>query len=494
MDASYRPNEPIRRFTQKPIHRINFLVPPIQGDSPDLPPPRYKRTKRWVIFFLFFIILTVGGLWHVFTKPDTENPPVDSITLEQKPVGLLGRIKQFVFSKDVTLEGEKSDRINILLLGMGGLGHDGPFLTDTIIIASIKPTTGQVALISIPRDLGVNIPDHGWQKINNINSIAEVKKRGSGGEYARHVVGETFDVPLQYYARIDFHAFKDIIDEVGGIKINVERSFVDNEYPTENYRTTTVSFAKGIQEMNGERALQYARSRHGNNGEGSDFARAHRQQKMLLALKEKLISFSTLANPIRLNNITKTLDSHFTTNMSSDEMVAFVKLARDLQLNSIQTLVLDSSPNGYLQNGFSPDGAFILEPKTGSFDSIQYAIQNIFDVIPPAADDTPAQEAPRFPGANIEVQNGTWQAGLAARIGKELTDKHLTVTKVGNTIHRPLKESGIYLMKPTAPAEVVDAVKTTLSLPVRTSPPPDEKTEPDTDILIILGQDFSPLP
>jgi LCP family protein required for cell wall assembly len=210
------------------------------------------------------------------------------LTLEpQKPDSLLKRLTQFVFHGNTGLAGESDDRINVLLLGMGGLGHDGPYLTDTIIMASIRPSTKQVAMISIPRDLWVSIAGHGSSKINHANSYGETERHDWGGAYTAQVIKDNFGIDIHYYLRVDFAAFEEIVDEVGGIRVNVERGFTDPEYPTNDYGVQMVSFAKGVQTMSGSRALIYARSRHGNNGEGSDFARAKRQQKNVTRSQRK---------------------------------------------------------------------------------------------------------------------------------------------------------------------------------------------------------------
>ena len=118
---------------------------------------------------------------------------------------------------------------------------------------------------------------------------------------------------------------------MGGIKVDVERSFTDPLYPAPNNEYQTLTFDAGVQTMNGATALTFARSRHGNNGEGSDFARARRQQKIMLALKQKLLSFGTLANPVRINNVIDSLERHMTTNLEFSEIVSFMKLARELE-------------------------------------------------------------------------------------------------------------------------------------------------------------------
>ncbi len=475
--------------------------------------PSEQAKKPFPLFFilLIIIILFIGGcITKTIFGKDASNNPEDylSESLEpKKPEGILKRFSHFVFAKEVKLEGEKDDRVNILLLGMGGLGHDGPYLTDTIIIASIKPSTNQIALISIPRDLGVEIPGYGYQKINHANAYGENDKPGWGGAIATEVIEKTFDINIQYYARIDFKAFKEIIDEVGGVTVNIERSFSDTEFPAANDEYKSVSFKKGIQEMNGTNALNFARSRHGNNGEGSDFARSVRQQKILLALKEKLLSAGTLLNPIKINAVIKSLDKHLTTNMEFSDIIALAKLAKELDTNNITRLTVDSSENGFLKNGYTAGGAFILSPVTGNFDSIKKEIKDIFvekieldegeiqitqkiiqkEII---KDDTPQQAPPAPYEPTIEILNGTWQAGLAARTKNTLIEKRLNITNIGNTTERPIEKGGIYVISEKITNDVPNIIKETLNIPIKKTPPSNYTLRSDTDILIILGEDF----
>ncbi len=454
-----------------------------------------SKKKRWR-WYAMIVLLVVGSIWiglSVFGQDAPEDPLLyNPVTLEPKaPEGFFNRIRQIVFTKDVILEGQEEDRINVLLLGMGGAGHDGPYLTDTIMIGSIKPSTEQIALISIPRDLSVTMPGYGEQKINHANAFGEEKKADYGGGFATEVVEKNFDLSIPYYVRVDFEAFEEIIDEIGGIKVNVERSFEDQTYPTEDNGYQTVSFARGIQTMNGDMALKYARSRHGNNGEGSDFARAKRQQKMLLALRQKLMSFETVANPVRIHNIIKSLDTHITTNMAFSDMIALVKMVRGFTSDKIISLVLDSSPQGFLTEGYSPSGAFILKPKTGNFDDVTAAMANVFQQPGEAKhDDTPRQEAPKLSPAVIEVQNGTWAAGLAARMKKRLEEKNIIVTTIGNTTERPQMLSGIYVVSSKTVADVTTALQTELHIPIRQTPGAGITYASSTDILVILGEDM----
>ncbi|MBP7992649.1 MAG: LCP family protein, partial [Candidatus Magasanikbacteria bacterium] len=374
-------------------HTINFMTNPAgqpgSQNSPSFSPPEpqvlpkpAKRRRLIALFLLLTTIIGLSGLWYT-QRPTSADQVRAKVTLEPKrPKNILQKISYLAFNatddSGSALAGAAEDRVNVLLLGMGGVGHDGPYLTDTIMIASIKPSTKEIALISIPRDLGVSIPGYGLQKINHANAYGEAKKPDWGAATATEVVSKNFNIDIPYYIRLDFKAFEEIINELGGVKVTVDKTFTDAEFPAAHEEYKSVSFTAGEQTMDGETALTFARSRHGNNGEGSDFARARRQQKILAALKEQITDISVLANPIKVTSILNDLENHLTTNMEFDELVSLAKLAKSTDTNNTKSLVLDSSVNGFLRNYFSEGGAFMLTPKTGNFLAINSAINTVF--------------------------------------------------------------------------------------------------------------------
>jgi polyisoprenyl-teichoic acid--peptidoglycan teichoic acid transferase len=483
---------------QTPLVQIELLPETI------LPAQTKKRPSLWPLFFLLSVIILLTTCFFLYKAIQsqtihTNNDPLlyDDVTLEPKqPTGFLSRLSHIFFYEEQTLKGEKEDRINVLLLGMGGPGHDGPYLTDTIMVVSIKPSTNEVAMISLPRDMGVDIPNQGLYKINHANHFGEKQKAGWGGAFASEIISETLGIPIHYYVRVDFKAFEEIINEVGGITVNVDQSFVDPLFPlsgTIEYKT--VSFKKGVTSMDGDTALTFARSRHGNNGEGSDFARAARQQKVILALKEKMLSYETILNPVRINSIMKSLDTHMTTNMTFDEMLTFIRKAKTMQTDTLHKIVFDSSPQGPLKDAIGAGGAYLLLPKSGSYQEIQQHVVNVFDTTrhtnTAVLDDTPAQDAPTYTQTVIEVQNGTWSAGMAARIEKRLKDAGIDVTTIGNTESRPVTQSGIYTLTSDAPSDVTQSISSLLQIPPRDLATITPVVATGTQILVILGEDFS---
>lgn len=483
--------------------KINLLQP---QELPLTPPPKNKAKRLGFLFIGIAIIAILLIRNHNMTKWPAGASDYDPLTLKPKRIGFLQNVRNFIFKSDNVMLGQQDDRVNILLLGIGGPGHDGAYLSDTNIILSIKPSTREVSMVSVPRDLSVKIPGHGIRKINNANAFGEASQSGNGGEYARQIFEETFGINIPYYARVDFTAFKELIDTIGGINLDVERSFVDSSYPGANDSYQTVIFNAGPQHMDGERALIFSRSRHGSNGEGSDFARAKRQQMVLAAFKKKLLSTETFLNPVTLQKIISSLSQHITTNIEFGQMMFLASLAKEINTDEIKTLVLDDSPNGFLRSAIGEQGAYLLLPKAGDFSQVEFAINNIFE-----ATTTPTAYVPDekktatpsmvIPSARIDIQNGTWRAGLAASKKQELENDGIFISNLANSAKRPVANTTIYIINKNAPDKLITTLATKLKAPFTTNLPEWLKiayTEANTstealpsepDIVIVLGED-----
>ncbi|MFA6254996.1 MAG: LCP family protein [Patescibacteria group bacterium] len=450
------------------------------------PKRKLKFISKLIIYLLIiFVILFVAFGIGVINSGENLAKTLGN-------VGLWSQIKHLIGSEDKKLLGEDEDRINILLLGIGGLDHDGPFLTDTMMIASFKPSTDQVALISIPRDLLVPIPGYGWQKINHADAYGENANPGRGGELAKKVVSQVFNIPIHYYVRLDFAGFKKIIDDLGGITIEVENVLDDESYPVPGKETATTSeryehlyIKTGRQHLNGELALKYVRSRQAKGIEGSDFARSKRQQKVLMAVKEKGLSLGTLANPYKISKVMDTLSQHLATDLEVWKIIRLFNMGKSVKEENIIRRVFDDSPDGVLYANVTEGGAFVLQPKAGDFSELQKITQHIFDA---------AKMAEAMP-KRIEIQNGTKITGLAYRTSQYLQSLGYQVINLGNAPTQDYQKTVIYNLADDSKdktaenlgkllgaeiAEVIpDWVKAT------TSP----KISSHTDILIILGQD-----
>lgn len=442
--------------------------------------PRDPGKERFFFFLKLFLgMALVGGLFGVLTTRNIISEETIFESLSQVP--FLNRVRQLIRSADRSLDGDRDGRINILLLGMGGVRHEGPYLTDTIMIASIEQKTKRVGLVSVPRDLAAPIPGYGWRKINHANALGEEGGRGQGAELAKSVLSELLDLPIHYYLRVDFAGFKKLIDDLGGIDVYADHSFTDTSFPTgQNGDVTTVSFEKGWQQMDGERALQFARSRLGGSGEGSDFARARRQQKILQAVKEKVFSLGTLRSPAKINAVLDGLRDHVTTNFTTWEMISAARLASSMNADKVVTAVLDDSPEGLLTAIVGLDGAYLLAPKNNDWEAVRNLVRNIF------GRETKLTQA--MPPATVEIQNGTNITGLAAETAELLKKEGFLVVSAGNALTRDAAETRIYDLTGGNKKDELNRLITLLKTEIASDKPPSTPNH-RPDFLVILGTD-----
>ena len=457
--------------------------------------PQKKKTITWLTVFFVLAIIAFSGK-AFFTKQKS-----DSWVYK---VPLISDIKRLAESANNPLKGEERDRVNILLLGTGGKGHDGPNLTDTIMVASFQPSSKKVAMLSIPRDLSVPLENQGWRKINNVNAYAESANPGSGGLATSQTVSDILNIPIDYYVRVDFDGFVNIIDELGGIDVKVENNLEDYRYPilgkeeAEPFesRYEHLYIEKGEQEMDGELALKFVRSRHASGVEGTDFARARRQQLVLEAIKEKFLSKNTLFRPSIVTNIYNQLQEHVSTNLQIWEILKLWDMFKDTPRENIINKVLDNSPSGLLVDSAGIDGAYLLLPRNGDFTEVQYLAQNIF------SNQTTAETKPKntTEKATVEVRNGTWINGLANRKALDIEAYGLNVIRVGNASRQNFERTVIYDLsfgeKPKALAILKEKTDANVSaeLPDWLKEDIAKASEGQTnyarpDFLIIIGQD-----
>ncbi len=176
---------------------------------------------------------------------------------------------------------------DILILGVDARGNEG-FVsrTDSIMLLGVDPSRLRVSLLSIPRDLFFETPGYGLQRVNTINVLGEQETPGSGPALLAESLAASLGVRPERYARLNFAAFVELVDVVGGVTVDVPRTLVDNNYPTEDGGVTTVRFESGLQHFDGAQALIYARTRYADD----DYRRAERQQQIVSALVGKLVN------------------------------------------------------------------------------------------------------------------------------------------------------------------------------------------------------------
>ncbi|MCX6794082.1 MAG: LCP family protein [Candidatus Gottesmanbacteria bacterium] len=278
------------------------------------------------------------------------------------------------FVREATLD-SSDGRTNILIMGIGGGTHEGADLTDTIMVLSLDTVKKTVALISIPRDIW---SDTLKDKVNTAYHYGELKNPPAGGGgllLAKVTIEDVIGIPIQYAVVIDFSGFTKVIDAVGGIDVNVPEAFTDTQYPKPGMEKVTcpgdptnacvyetVQFNTGLQHMDGARALIYARSRHAEGQEGSDFARSQRQQIIMVALKDRFthpMQWTTLS---RLNALPKLLDDATDMDMNIAQVLTVGKRFASVRQDEIKKIAFDqllNTPPAYLYNNL-----YVLVPQT----------------------------------------------------------------------------------------------------------------------------------
>lgn len=432
------------------------------------PGPRSKLFKR---LFLFGCVMMVGVLGFYGY--------LGISTLQRIQIASDGSSKPRLLFPDIianTLRGEAENRINILLVGIGGGRHPGGLLADTIILASIKPKDRQVALMSIPRDLFVPLPQplSGFDKINAAHSIGEREQKTTGGGiiYLKKTVSEVFGQPVHYVMRVDFEGFKKIVDTLGGVTVIVEKSIYDPFYPAPNMIDyEPFSIKAGTQQFNGDVALKYVRSRETT----SDFDRARRQQQVLQAIRDKALSLNILANPKKLLDLAKIVGDHFKTDLSPWEIERLITVTKDIPKTGLITKVLDTTANGPLVS--VNDGGYYIKPRDGTYQELKNIAKNIFVQTPVSLE-----------AAKIEIINASSVNGAGSQLAEELGRIGLTITRVSKS-SSSIKGSAIYDVTQREKPETIKLLSSYVKAKVVTTPPAGLLNNGMADIVIIVGDE-----
>lgn len=286
----------------------------------------------------------------------------------------------FLSNEITPLKGEERGRVNILFLGMTGVPHPAPFLTDTVILASIVPQEGKLGLISLPRDLLVQVPGKKTQtKINGLYALHE-RNPALIKLAAEHITGQ----PIDYFFALDISAVRQIVDDLGGLNVLVPEDVSDPRFPSESGGTESFTVEKGWRYFDGMTVQRYLRTRHSQDG---DFARMRQQQAVLEALRKKVFGLHLLYDFPTILSIYGTLAEHIHTDVDESAMTRLYDIAKKISYDNVIQLVVDGDPedpDALLKSTTVPMGgvnAYVLVPKTGDFDyySIQEAARQIFE-------------------------------------------------------------------------------------------------------------------
>lgn len=378
------------------------------------PKPRSKRIKL-ILLSLFFLAIFFG--W-VFLNRNTNSTA------------------HFIYD-NLPLVDSSPGRINILLLGNAGGKHDGAYLTDTMMVASLDSKSRRIILFSLPRDLWL---DDQKLKLNAVYQSGRAKSEGL--DLSKKIVGAILGIPIHNGVRVDFNGFIKAVNELGGVEINIDRSFDDYLYPIEGRendlcgfeekeidfneeeakklnipvgkrkvltkygfsgeaanlfiatdsaepdkgyeyfkcRYEHLSFSTGRVRLDGGTALKFVRSRMGTNGEGSDFARSKRQQKILEAFRASVLSVQTLTNPARINALIKTFGDSIETDLDVADIISLYSIIKDIK--TTQSFVLGGARGDSLLIHPPLDdygGAWVLVPQNNNFNAIQRYVRDVLE-------------------------------------------------------------------------------------------------------------------
>jgi LCP family protein required for cell wall assembly len=375
-------------------------------------------------------------------------------------------------------------RINILLLGIDqriGFDTEKAYRTDTMILVSVNTVSKQVGMISIPRDLWVDIPGFQPGRINTANDLGDrFEYPGGGGPaLAAATVRQNFGIEVDKFIRINFNVFETVVDTLApeGIEICITEEIHDPSYPDEGYGFLDVRFEPGCQLLNAERLLQYARTR---KTQGGDFDRAMRQQQVLKAAQAKFLSVGGITNFLtNIPQLYMELSDSIVTNLTLDEILALGRLASEISSDDITSAVIDTRQ---VQFGKSPAGEDILYPDIGAIQRL------ITDTLYPEPPLTLADLRTRAEteDANVVVYNNTDIAGLAGDtqewlIGKIEVDSLGNIPEPTNTVTRII-DYGNHTWTVRYLARLLEL--------------PDERIEPGRDgliqdgVMLVVGEDI----
>ena len=245
---------------------------------------------------------------------------------------------------------QRGQQVNLLLLGYGGAQNDAPYLTDSLMALRIDPSTHQAVEISVPRDLEVNYKGLDGKpvddKINTVYSNAMNVQSGDkdrGGKQAMQVMSQVTGLQFDGYVAVDFKAFRDVVDALGGVDVCLDSPLDDNQYPnySNGYIAGGIHFKAGCQHVNGEQALQIARSRHATEAsQASDFARAKRQQMIISAIRKKATSVDAITKAPQLMGA---LQQDMSTNLSLTDAKVLYNWSKQVNDNSIKRISIDNT-------------------------------------------------------------------------------------------------------------------------------------------------------
>jgi polyisoprenyl-teichoic acid--peptidoglycan teichoic acid transferase len=376
-------------------------------------------------------------------------------------------------------------RVTILLLGIDQRkGEKGPFRTDTMMILSIDPVRKTAAMLSIPRDIYINIPYYNRaDRINNANVIGDTLIKdfpGGGPALAVKTVQSLLGIPIQRYVLINFDVFTTASDAIAPIRVCPDSAIHDDQYPDGSYGYITVDFPAGCQDLDSTKLLQYARVRH---NAGDDFGRAKRQQEVIRAVRDKVFTMGGVSSLLgKASAIWASIKDNIKTDMTFQEMINLAQLAQDIPKDNIRSAVM-TDKDGYLIPATLPSGEQVFTPW---YENIHDLVEKLFDAAPVST--TNAQASAE--GAAIVVSNGAGVDGLAKATADRLKSQGFNIVDAKNS-DQPGGYGQSVIKVYTEKIKTAQYLADVLGLP-RTVITREKDGPPGVDIELIVGKDLAP--
>jgi LCP family protein required for cell wall assembly len=387
-----------------------------------------------LVIFLIILIATVYLTYtvvHDATAARLDSTNLQALSLTEAPnfepgVNITAPLQSENGPSPIPWDG--ANRVTILVMGLDyrDWEGDGPSRTDTMMLLTMDPVSRTAGILSIPRDLWVNIPGFDYGKINTAYYLGELYDLPGGGPgLAIQTVEELLGIDINYYAQVDFSAFENFIDEIGGIEVDVPYELTVDPVGPHN----TVTLQQGLQKLDGPTALAYARNRETF---GADFDRADRQQQVVMAMFDQITSLGTLPKLIANSpTIYNNLRSGIHTNLNLKETISLAWTVAQIPRENIKRGLI--GPNE-VTSSMSPDGMDILLP---DMDAVRIVRDDVFTTtagVAPVATVyvSNPEELRQAENATVSILNATTTAGLASQTTNYLLDQGINVTDTGN--------------------------------------------------------------
>lgn len=476
--------------TTKPISRqpVRDATGQIKLQMPASPAHSRRRSHRGVKAWSKVAMKTFAGV--IITGVLVSGYILGKAYLKSRQVFKGGTAGAAALQENVDptkLNGEGDGRVNILLLGKGGPGHEAPDLTDTILVASVDPVQKEAALLSIPRDLWVKSKGSSM-KINAVyanskysvlngkkidNQKAEAEKAGFSA--VEQVVEDTMGIPIHYHAMIDFEGFKKAIDTIGGIDVNVTEKTSVYEVMHIDGRRYVLDAKPGRQHMDGTKALAYARSRYTSSR--GDFDRAERQRLVLIAMKEKAFSLGTFGNPLKINQLISDFGNNMQSSLSTNEVLRLYEIGKNIDSSKVASVGLADPPNNFVTTS-NIGGQSVVVPRAGidDFSEIKNYVRNALK-----------DGFLRNENATIAVYNGTNTAGLAGRRATDLRSYGYNINVVADAPTKNYTRTVLVDLRNGQKKYTKSYLEKRLGVTAVTSMPDGTINPGNADFVIILG-------